>query len=118
MTVLATDTIAYVFRFTDIAQAQSDSVVGPIMAPGGIGQELLVYANVIANSVTPESGFWLLLLFAGGVQAPLFSHPNLKLCFDMTQINTGSAVLSANVSTAHICMVIDNYFSFIQNGVS
>ncbi len=113
MPVLVTDTIAYVFRFDDVAQAESDTIIGPAMTPGGNGEELLVFADVTINSVTPEPGFWLVIKTPGGVQTPLFTHPNLELCFDL---NT-SAVLSTNVDTTHICMVSDNYGPFIQDGI-
>ncbi len=112
------DSIAYVFQFDDIAQAQGDDIVGPFMIPGNGAQELLVFADVTVNSVTPQSGFWLLLILKGGVQGQLYFHPNIELCFDLALINAGTAVIGTNVDTTHICMVVDNYSAFIQNGVS
>ncbi len=112
------DTIAYVFRFDDLAQAQADSVVGPLMTPGGSGEELLVFGNVTANSVVPEPGYWLILKLDGGVQGNLYFHPNIELCFDVDLLISGTAVIGTNLDTTHICMVSDNFGPFIQNGVS
>ncbi len=112
------NSIAYIFQFDDLAQTQADDIVGPIMTPGGSGEELLVFADVTINSVTTELGFWLLLISKGGVQGQLFFHPNIKLCFNLSLINTGNAVIGTNIDTTHLCMVVDNFGSFIQNGIN
>ncbi len=111
-----TDTIAYIFRFADTAQAQADTVIGPLMGLPNAPQEVLVFADVTIDSTTPLSGFWLRYLAKGGVDLVLFAHSNLVLCIDINRINTGASVLLATINTDHICIIVDNYDSFIQDG--
>jgi hypothetical protein len=114
--VNANDSIAYIFQFTDIAAAQADSVVGPLFnVPYLNRQELLVYADLTVNSVTPEPGFWLMIIETGGVRSNMYFHPNIQVCLDLNQINTTNALLGSNLCPTHLGIVIDNYGNnFIQ----
>ncbi len=116
--VAATDTIFYIFQFTDVAQAESDSVVGPFMAAGGSAQEVLVFADTTVNSVTPQSGFWVMVSSTGGVQSSLYFSSNIQLCIDINLLSTGEGLLGSNLDTAHICIIVSNYGSFITNGIA
>ncbi len=110
------DTIAYIFQFTDIAQAESDLLIEPLMFSGG-AQEVLVFEDTTIDSVTPLPGFWLMWLAKGGVRSNLYFHPNIQLCIDINLLNAGDGVLGSNLETVHIHIIVDNYGSFIPNGI-
>ncbi len=112
------DNIVYVFQFTSVAAALSDSVIGPLFAVPGLTRiEVLVYADTTVNSVTPEPGFWLMIIEAGGVRSSLYFHPNIQVCFDLTQINTTNALLGSNLCPTHLTIVTDNYGNNFLEGL-
>lgn len=108
----AGDYLAYIFKFTDIASALSDSILGPFFLPPSNIVEVLVYGDLTVNSVTPNAGYWCRLIIQG-LLSSLVSHPNLELVIDI-QLRK---VISTAIPTTHIGIVVSNFDNFVANGI-
>src|SRR5207245_1559950 len=75
--------------------AQADSVVGQYFPPGFGAVEVLVFADVTQNSVTPLQGYWLMVTKAG-LDPALQTHPNIQLVNDQTAMAAGAPKRSAS----------------------
>lgn len=114
------DLIDYLLQFPDQGAAERDPLVGPFFAvPSGLDAalEVLVFADITQNSVTPEPGYWCLIATRAG--DALANHANIQLVNNRSALLQGQpSVISSNLPTAHLSVMFSGSSVYIANGLS
>jgi hypothetical protein len=114
--VPATDSINYVFSFTNAAAASYDAVVG---VSGGLhSQEMLLFFKNV-SSVVPLAGYQPMITQPGPVNDNLYNHPNLLFAFDLAF--TPSKVLKTIYTAAQmqqLVLILSNFGAIVTNGLT
>lgn len=90
--------INYILKYPDAGAAQRDIILAPYLSTA---LPVLFFQNVLLNSVTPASGYWL-LVNSLTVDNALLADPNLVLAFNRSaQVNNQPSIISTTIPTAN-----------------
>jgi hypothetical protein len=82
MAINSTDLLDYIFLFDSFAAALQEEIVGPLftapLLPAVPPVSVLVFPNILIDSVSPQQGYWPLIT-AQGIFSDLQNHPNIQI---------------------------------------
>jgi hypothetical protein len=114
--VPSTDSINYVFGFTNAAAAAYDAVVGTSSSFNS--QEMLLFFKNV-SSVVPLAGYQPMITQPGPVNDALYNHPNLLFAFDLAF--SPSKILKSVYTAAQmkqLVLILSNFGAILTNGLT